>query len=212
MAAAHQSMNTIIHAAIRRDLARFETALREFPAGSAPRAEALMTAWANFRHQLDEHHSSEETIFWPALREVGADAALLADLGNEHERMVAALRAADAAMTTLTAAATAENAAAAGDAITELRNAVETHFSHEERDLEPVLLRNLGSAPVQRASKQVRRVQSPKQAGVFFAWLEDGAAQREREDLRATIPPPVLLVFSRLLGRSYLRDVAPVWA
>lgn len=204
-------MNTIIHAAFRRDLGRFESALAAFPAGSRPRAAALATAWANFHHQLDEHHTSEEAIFWPALRELGADETLLGDLGSEHERMLAALRSADAAMTTLSAAPTAENAGAATQAMAQLRDAVETHFSHEERDLEPLVMRNLDSEVMKRASKQIQRTQTPKQGGVFFAWLQDGAAERERTDLRATIPPPVLFVFSRLLGRSYTREVAPVW-
>lgn len=212
MSNATQSMNTIIHAAVRRDLQRFRTALAAFPAGSRPRAAALTTAWANFRNQLDEHHSGEETIFWPALREVGADEALIADLHGEHERMLAALNAADAAMTALAAAPTAENSAAADSAVTQLQDVVETHLAHEERDLEPVVLSNLESAPMLRASKQVRRSMSPKAAGVFFAWLQDGAAPRDRDGLRSMVPAPVLFVLSRLLGRSYNREIAPVWA
>ena len=79
----HQTMNTIIHAAFRRDLARFDAALGEFPDGSQERAAQLVTAWDNFAHQLHHHHQDEETIFWPAFRELGADEALTSDLGGE---------------------------------------------------------------------------------------------------------------------------------
>lgn len=118
-------MNTIIHAAVRRDLRRFDAALATFPAGSAQRAAQLARAWSNFSHQLDHHHHSEETIFWPALRELGADETLVGDLGGEHERMLAALATANTAVTTLQGDPTADRAAAARAAIGQLREVVD---------------------------------------------------------------------------------------
>ena len=70
-------MNTVIHAAVRRDLGRFTAALESFPVGSEQRAEDLNRAWQHLDHQLYHHHHSEETIFWPALGEVGADPTLV---------------------------------------------------------------------------------------------------------------------------------------
>jgi hypothetical protein len=66
--AEHLSMNTVVHAAVRRDLQRFTKALEEFPAGSSQRAADLDRAWQHLDHQLYHHHHSEETIFWPAAR------------------------------------------------------------------------------------------------------------------------------------------------
>jgi hypothetical protein len=37
----HKTMNTIVHAAFRRDLARFDAGLAAFPAGSRSRADQL---------------------------------------------------------------------------------------------------------------------------------------------------------------------------
>src|SRR5690242_5501735 len=99
----HMSMNTVIHAAVRRDLARFREALVDFPVGSTARARQLQTAWANFSSQLHHHHEGEEEIFWPALRALGADEALVSDLGGEHQRMIAALQRTDAAVGALAA-------------------------------------------------------------------------------------------------------------
>jgi hypothetical protein len=91
----HLTMNTVIHAAFRRDLARFDAALAAFPDGSQERADHLVAAWENYSHQLHHHHQDEETIFWPAFRELGADESLTSDLGGEHARMLAALDHAD---------------------------------------------------------------------------------------------------------------------
>ena len=43
---AELTMNDIVHAAVRRDLARMEAALRAFPDGDGERARQLQRAWA----------------------------------------------------------------------------------------------------------------------------------------------------------------------
>ena len=133
----HQTMNTVIHAAIRRDVARFDAALAAFPAGSQPRAEELNRAWKNFAFQIHHHHEDEETIFWPAFRALGADESLVSDLDGEHERMQGALTVADSVMQELRRSPTAANAEAARAAIAGLSEVLDEHFTHEERDLEP---------------------------------------------------------------------------
>ena len=40
-------MNTVVHAAVRRDLRRFSAALESFPVGSEQRATDLNRAWLN---------------------------------------------------------------------------------------------------------------------------------------------------------------------
>jgi hypothetical protein len=207
----HRTMNTIIHAAVRRDLDRFTRALQSFPEGSAERARDLMTAWRNFHVQLDDHHRGEETIFWPALREVGADESLVGDLGGEHEKMMTELGRTDVAMGALVADPSADKARQALSAFGELRAAVESHFDHEERELEPFMATKMGTEPMKRAMKQVRRAHPPREQGVFMAWLQDGADADTRAALSKSIPPPVLFVFSRFIGRSYGREIAPVW-
>jgi hypothetical protein len=49
-------------------------------------------------------------------------------------------------------------------------------------------------------------------AGTFFAWLQDGADPDARAALRHEVPPPVLFVLTRIGGRAYNRQIAPVWA
>lgn len=44
-----------------------------------------------------------------------------------------------------------------------------------------------------------------------LAWMQDGAGERERSSLRATIPGPVVTILTLLLARRYRREVAPVW-
>lgn len=117
-----KTMNMLIHAAFRRDLARFDAALNLFPAGSRPRADQIHVAWENFAYQLHHHHQEEETIFFPVLRELGAGDALFGDLENEHANMLTALQAANAAMQALLSDPSAGNAEAARRSLGELRS------------------------------------------------------------------------------------------
>jgi hypothetical protein len=207
----HQTMNTVIHAAVRRDLRRFDQALAQFPAGSRARAERLLTAWQNFALQLHDHHNDEETIFWPAARSLGADGPMLTSLEGEHADMLTALDAAGEAMKALAGDPTAENAAAAHAAVTDLDAVVTGHLIHEERDLEPLLAAQHEAPPMKAAVKSVRKAHKGN-AGTFFAWLLDGADADDVKGLRRQVPPPVLFVISRWGGRRYTREVASVWS
>lgn len=207
----HLTMNTIIHAAFRRDLGRFDAALADFPDSSGERAEQLVRAWDNFAHQLHQHHQDEETIFWPAFRELGADESLTSDLGGEHARMLAALDHADGVVRRLPGDPSASTAAAARAAVGELGEILHEHLAHEERDLEPWVAARKGSPQLKVAATEVRKAHKGH-SGTFVAWLLDGAAPEDAAALRREIPGPVVTVLNAVPGRHYRRTVAPVWA
>jgi hypothetical protein len=73
------TMNEIIHAAVRRDLARTEAALRSFPDGDRSRAEAIKRAWDFLTQTLHDHHVGEDAHVWPYLRSLGGVDPALAD-------------------------------------------------------------------------------------------------------------------------------------
>ena len=206
----HQTMNTVIHAAIRRDVARFDAALAAFPAGSQQRAEELSRAWKNFALQIHQHHEDEETIFWPVFKTLGVDESLVTDLDGEHERMQGALTVADSVMREFRGAPTAANAEAARAAIAALDTVLVEHFTHEERELEPFAAANRDAPEMKQAGAAVRKAHKGG-TGTFVAWLRDGADADADARLRKEIPPPVLFVLTRIGGRSYHRDIASVW-
>jgi hemerythrin-like domain-containing protein len=207
----HETMNTIIHAALRRDLVRFDTALAAFPDGSQERATQLVTAWDNFAYQLHHHHRDEETIFWPAFQELGADERLTSDLEGEHARMLTALDHADEVVRRLTANPSSTQAAAARAAVGELGEVLHEHLEHEERELEPWAAARRDTPQMKAAAADVRKAHKGE-AGTFIAWLLDGAAPEDASALRQQIPGPVVSVLNAVPGRHYRRSVASVWA
>lgn len=207
----HKTLNTVIHAAFRRDLGRLDGALGSFPTGSRERAEQIAPTWDNLALQLRKHHQDEETIFWPALRELGADESMVGDLGGEHEHMLTALDTADESMATLRGNPTAENAAAAHASVAQLRRVLEDHLAHEERDLEPFAAEHHKSPQIKAAQVAARKAHRVG-VGTFFSWLQDAADADARAGLKRDVPPPALFVISRIAGRDYRRRIASVWA
>lgn len=206
----HKTMNTVIHAAFRRDLHRFDSALAAPEAATAARAAQLKTAWDNYQYQLHHHHNDEETIFWPAFRELGVDTSIMGELEGEHEAMVAALGAADSAMASYASAPAQDTVTAARTAIAKLRTTLDDHLAHEERDLEPFVIDRLGTPQFKAALRAVRAAHKGN-AGTFFSWLDDGSDPDAKAGLRREVPAPVLATVKTFAGRDYRHRIAPVW-
>lgn len=206
------SMNTCIHRAVRRDLDRFRRALDAFPDGDRERAAALHRAWANFDAQLTEHHVGEHEIAWPALKAIGIPLPTIDTFDSEHETMAADLGTTGAAMDSLRASASKADADAAGVAMGRLQTTTVAHLDHEEQAIEGRLLEDHDHPAVKEMGRKFSRRSGLPEAGVFFAWMQDGATSDERAALRESVPAPVLAVLGGLFGRRYRREVAPVWS
>lgn len=206
----HLTMNTIVHAAFRRDLARFDAALASFPARDQQRADDLDRAWDFYEEELHHHHSYEEEYFWPALRQTDADLSAVEHLDSEHDDMRRALAAATTAMKALQADPGAQQASEARTAVARLGEVLLGHLAHEEADLEPISAAYSTSAPMKAALRTVKKKHLPSM-GTFVEWLQDGATSEDRAALRREMPAPVIFLFGTLAGRRYRRDIAPVW-
>ena len=204
------TMNRVVHAAVRRDLDRLARALATAPDGDAARARDLQRAYLNLHTQLKHHHEQEDRHVFPALSRFGIDTALLADMESEHHAMSESLAATAAAMAQYAATGDAADAADARLSVDKTRFVVDRHLNHEEGELEPLLRPHLETAEWKQVEKDLRK-QPPTAAGRFFAWLTDGMEPETRSYLLSTVPPPVVAVLSRVFGRQYHREVAPVW-
>ncbi len=206
------SMNKVIHCAVRRDLDRFRRALDAFADGDRGRAAALHRAWENFDAQLTEHHEGEHEIAWPAMKAIGIPVTTIDTFDAEHSAMAADLASARAVMKRLSETASRSDADAAAAAMEQLQTSTVTHLDHEERETEAPLTQHEGDPAIREMGKKFSRRAGPAQAGIFFAWVQDGATPEQAAALRASVPRPVLAVLTGVFGRRYAREVAPVWS
>jgi hemerythrin-like domain-containing protein len=204
------TMNRIIHEAVRRDLARLESALSSARGDDVVRARQLERAYANLHRELTHHHEGEDDLVFPFLAKVGGASDLLKAMDDEHHAMADALAETRAAMAVYASSGTAADAGSARVSVARTRAVVDQHLTHEENDLESLLRPYLETSAWKAVEKQLRP-RSPAVSGRFLAWIQDGMTDEGRTYLRSTIPPPITFLLSRLAGRAYQRDIAPAW-
>jgi hemerythrin-like domain-containing protein len=204
------TMNRVIHAAVRRDLSRLESALAGAPDGDRERAAALRNAYVYLQGELVRHHEGEDDLIFPMLGRAGADPDLLEAMEEEHLVMAEALQSTRAAMEHYAVSGSTADARTAHERVVHAQEVVDRHLDHEERDLEPVMISHAESDEWKAVEKQLRR-QPPRVAGPFFAWIQDDMGAEERSYLESAVPGPVRFLMSRVFGRSYHREIAPVW-
>ncbi len=207
---AEMSMNKAIHGAFRRDLTRFRKALSTFSPGDVERGNQVAAAWSHFDQPLPRHHTGEDEIAWPALTAVGVSPGLLATLDTEHDAMAAAIVEVRAAVPALQRTASTADVNAARAAIERLEAVTVAHLEHEEAELEPVYQAKKDTPEIKAMGRAFGKV-GPAEGGRFFAWVTDGASPQEMAAIRRDVPGPVLAVLNGVFGRSYRKDIAPVW-
>ena len=207
---APKTLNPVIHAAVRRDLARLHDALGRANDGEVARASQLELAYANLHRQLQHHHQSEDRFIYPFVARIEPSPELMRAMDEEHHAMADALAETRAAMGVYASTASAADAKKAQDSVAQTTAVVERHLVHEESDFEPLVWPHVETSEWKAVEKQTRPT-SLAEAGTFFAWIQDGMTDENRTFLRSAVPPPVTFLLSRLGGRSYHRDVASAW-
>ena len=86
-----------------------------------------------------------------------------------------------------------------------------THLDHEEQQIEPVYLEQHDSPAIKEMGKQFAKA-GPSKAGPFMAWISRRRLPRDAAGAHGrTCPRPVVAVMAGVFGRSYRKNVAPVW-
>ncbi|WP_460435440.1 hemerythrin domain-containing protein [Angustibacter speluncae] len=203
-----ETMNRLIHVAVRRDLDRFSAAVETFTPGDAGRAEALGEAFAHFDQMLTSHHEGEEKNLWPVIGDPGAGHQHdVADLTDEHEEIVRGLGDSRDAFAALRTSAAADDAARAAAGLDRLRDAATTHFAHEESQMHELL----GAADPEAVSAALRRMgrDAPLAEALWFVqWVSDSLDPAQRRAFGEVMPAPLRALSSLLAGRRYRRVTA----
>ncbi len=171
-----------IHRAVRRDATRLSAALAE---GRSTLAAPIRAYWSVTAAQLHHHHEFEDTVVWPLLGERLGDrvAALLARNAQEHQVMAVAMDEFDAELSTMTT-----EAAAARDALGRMQEAIETHLTHEEADVLPLIPEAFTLEDIAFFQAEDAKTNAPS---VFLPWMLDDAPEADVAFFSGSMPPPV---------------------
>jgi hypothetical protein len=196
------------HDAFRRDLVRLAQAAAFADLPDPARRASVRAGWELFKRQLHLHHTAEDAIIWPALRErlPHSDHAqsVLDAMEAEHQQIDPLLAAVDDAF------ARAEEGRrsdlrAIGDTADALATSLTGHLTHEERDGLPLIGAALTSAEWRSVGFAIVRKNGLSAGGEMFAWLADGADPDQAAAAIGTLPPPARLAYRAIWKPRYAR-------
>jgi iron-sulfur cluster repair protein YtfE (RIC family) len=194
------------HEAFRRDLARLARAAAFADLPDPARRASVRAGWEVFKRQLHLHHTAEDTIVWPALRDrLGHSSHALSVLDAmeaEHKEIDPLLAAVDEAFGDPRAA----SLAGVTDA---LATSLSGHLSHEERDGLPLIGVGLTAAEWRGVGIKIARRNGLSRAGEMFAWIADEANPEQASAVVGTLPPPARLIYRAVWRPRYRRT--PRW-
>jgi Hemerythrin HHE cation binding domain len=196
------------HAAFRRDLTQLARAAAFADLPDPARRASVRAGWELFKRQLHLHHTAEDEIVWPALRErlPNSDRAqsVLDAMEAEHQQIDPLLAAVDDAFGRADHGHRAD-VGAIGDAADALASSLTGHLTHEERDGLPLIGEALSSAEWRAVGFKIVRSNGLSAGGEMFAWLADGADPDQAAAAIGTLPPPARLVYRAIWKPRYNR-------
>ncbi|HEY1672900.1 MAG TPA: hemerythrin domain-containing protein [Streptosporangiaceae bacterium] len=196
------------HEALRRDL----TGLARAAAGAArsgpAQSEAVLRGWAVFQRQLHIHHTAEDELVWPALRErlAASDGAqsVLDAMEAEHQQIDPLLAAVSQAMDGARPDGVAQDGGRLADTVDVLTMALHGHLAHEERDALPLIGTTLTAAEWRAVGRRIG-LRNLRRAPEMFAWMLDGATPGQAAAATGQLPPPARVLYRTVWRPRFVR-------
>lgn len=177
-----------MHSALRRELVRLRRVV-ERPGDDPKKILQTAAGWKLFTSFLHVHHTAEDVVLWPAIRQTLVDdsptLALLDAMEAEHATIDPLLAAVDAAV-----------AVPDGDPdrlpefVAALSISLLDHIDHEEREGLPLIDATVTAEVWDGFSAEHAKQLGPA-ASTFFPWVFDGAQPAAEAAALAHLPAPV---------------------
>lgn len=186
------TMMYAIHDALRRDLDHIARVTAR-PNDDPKHILRSALGWEMFKSYLELHHTAEDDMLWPPMRQaLAADssgAALLDAMEAEHSAIDPLLASIDAAL-----ADRESGPQRLGELTDTLASALRGHLEHEESEglalidatISEEQWRAFGAESGKRLGEDVQR---------FFPWMLEGATPEMTSAVLGLTPPPVQLAY-----------------
>lgn len=200
----------LIHRIFRRAFREIRQLVPEVAPAAPRRVAAVADHLAFTLNGLHYHHTTEDELIWPRLRERldPADAALVERMDEQHhaiDREVARVRAAADVWVDAPGLGTAT---ALSDAIDALLAVMEAHLDEEERVVVPLIDRHLTAAEWEELGRTAFEKFQPRERPIAMGQLLEVATEDEARRMFADLPPAVRLLWAVAGKRGYRRYVA----
>lgn len=198
----------LMHHAFRRDLRRFQSAVRHTPVGDGATWAALDARWRRFTDVLHHHHTAEDDSVWPVLlrrvdEQGDAEArATLEAMEAEHDGIDPALRSCAEGFAAMVSHPCEDHRNALDVHVTVFHEALLEHLAHEESGALPVWQSVVTAEDNAAIEKALERAYPARLMPFLLPWLADELPDEGTRCLRETAGP-VLSLLLKVLGGSF---------
>jgi hemerythrin-like domain-containing protein len=190
---------TAAHEALRRDLETLARAAQEASRHSPDRQRSVANGWELFKRQLHLHHTAEDVLVWPTLRERFSGSAhalsVLTEMEAEHGRIDPLLAAVDAGFASAAGPSDSQpDARRLADAVDALTVTLTSHLAHEEKDGLPLIGVALTAAEWRGVGFKIARRNGLSASGEMFSWMLSAATPDQARAILRQLPPPARML------------------
>lgn len=196
----------VVHRAFRREFRLAPRLVRAVVPGDTSRAAVVADHARLILTGLHLHHSGEDELLWPKLLERTApEAALIARMEAQHDRVAHHIELLTPALTRWQAearAAVTEEVAGLFDA---LEAALLEHLRDEEQHILPIAARHVSQREWDQLGEHAGTAMSPADRPVLLGMILEEATAEEARTLTANLPVPVRLIAKLVFLPRYRR-------
>jgi iron-sulfur cluster repair protein YtfE (RIC family) len=191
----------LVHRVFRRELGAAPYLVRGVAPGNAQRAAVVARHIALLLIDLHLHHSGEDELLWPRLREsADVDPALVARMEAQHERISALVDKADGLLPVWRDNPEDSTTRGLADILEQLTAELDSHLGEEEAEILPLVAVHFTAAEWEELGERgMEGIAKSRPLWALSALLE-GADEAERAKFMANVPLPARLTW-RLIGR-----------
>ncbi len=201
-----------VHAALRRELAALP-ALVARAADLDPNERATVVAhWSMVNRFLDSHHTGEDEVLWPLLRQRRPESVELVDaLEAEHGKLHDLLDRADAIIGTW--GEDADGIDECVQLVAELADSLRAHSAREESELLPLIPGTVTPEEWAQLPAHAQRAFSPPEMMIAMGMIMEELPPPAREGMLSALPEPARqawIAFGEAQYRDYADRIAAI--
>lgn len=182
-----------IHAALRRELGKLPRLVAQADQLSDADRAAVAQHWTLVSRFLTAHHTGEDEVLWPLLRERRPESRELVDeLEADHERFHALMAQGDEIIASWDVAAdqAAERAAECEQIAADLAEGLRVHSAREESELLPLIPGAVTAAEWAQLPQHAQRAFEPAEMFTVLGMIMEELPPLARAGMMAGMPEP----------------------
>ncbi len=199
----------VVHRAFRREFALLPRMVRAVSPGDLTQRGVICTHAREMTAMLHHHHTAEDELVWPRLRErAELDAWLVDRAQTQHEVIGQLLAALDNVLQRFTETADPTSGSELASVLDQVSIALNEHLDEEETAILPVVAETLTASEWEELSQRGMAAMSKPRLLVLLGHILEDADNDERAAFLKHVPIPARVGY-RLFGRRrYLRETA----